>query len=230
MESNSNRLAVLIDGDFIDPADFGHVLAWAASKGRVIIRRIYGNPEKLSDWKKCIDNHGIELVSNYTDGRNAADFAMTIEAIDIRHTVKEINGFCIVTADNHFASLVNRLCKEEYFVAVLWSSRLDEHESSFKDECSVFRHVDELSYVDNPDPLTHEALSVWKDVVRNVLRTCTQKEGWILLSDIGNMLKETGHEFDPHDYCHKRLFSLMKSCPEFETKAGPERVRLQQQP
>ena len=151
MESDPNRLAVLIDGDFIDPADFGRVFAWAAGKGKVIIRRIYGNREKLSDWRRCIDNHRIELVSNYADGRNAADFAMTIEAIDILHTMKEINGFCIVTADNHFASLAKRLCKEEYFVAVLWSSRLDEHESSFKDKCSVFKHVDELPLADNPE-------------------------------------------------------------------------------
>ena len=226
MDSDPRRLAVLIDGDFIDPADFGRVFAWAAGKGEVIMRRIYGNRVKLSDWRKCIDNHRIEPVGNYADGKNAADFTMTIDAMDILHTREDVNGFCIVVADNHFASLAKRLCKEEYFVAVLWSSHLNEHESSFKDECDVFRHVDELPPVGDPDPAAHKTLSVWKDAVRDAIRMSARKEGWALLSDVGNMLKATGCEFDPSDYCHRKLFSLIGSCSEFETKAGPERARL----
>ena len=228
MDSDSRRLAVLIDGDFIDPADFGRVFAWAAGSGEVTMRRIYGNREKLSDWRKCIDNHRIEPVNNYADGRNAADFTMTIDAMDILHTREDVSGFCIVTADNHFASLAKRLCKEEYFVAVLWSSRLNEHEPSFKDECDVIMHVDELPPMNDPDPAAHKALSVWKDAVRDAIRMPARREGWALLSDVGNMLK-TRREFDPSDYCHGKLLSLIESCSEFETKAGPERVRLRPQ-
>ena len=95
MDSDPRRLAVLIDGDFIDPADFGRVFAWAAGKGEVVMRRIYGNRVKLSDWRKCIDNHRIEPVSNYADGKNAADFTMTIDAMDILHTREDVNGLCI---------------------------------------------------------------------------------------------------------------------------------------
>ena len=119
MESRPRKLAVLIDGDSIDPTDFGRVFAWVASRGEVVMRRIYGNHRKISDWRKCIGNHRIEPVNNYADGRNAADFTMTIDAMDIFHAWKDINGFCIVVADNHFASLARRLCKKEYFVVVL---------------------------------------------------------------------------------------------------------------
>ena len=137
-KSHPHRLAVLIDGDSIDPADFGRVFAWAAAQGKVIMRRIYGNRKKMSDWKKCIDKHGIEPMGNYADGRNAADFTMTIDAMDMLHTGKDVNGFCIVAADNHFASLAKRLGKEECFVAVLWSLGPNEPGPSFKDECDVF--------------------------------------------------------------------------------------------
>ena len=114
-------------------------------------------------------------------------------------------------------------------MAVLWSSHLNEHESSFKDECDVFRHVDELPPVGDPDPAAHKTLSVWKDAVRDAIRMSAREEGWALLSDVGNMLKATGCEFDPSDYCHRKLFSLIGSCSEFETKAGPERARLRPQ-
>ena len=117
------------------------MFAWAADRGEVVVRRIYGNPKNLSDWKKCIDKHGIEPVGNYADGRNAADFAMTIDALDILHDRKDVDGFCIVASDNHFASLARRLCKEECFVAILWSSGPNKPKSSFKDECDAFMRV-----------------------------------------------------------------------------------------
>ena len=227
MKFSSRKLAVLIDGDHINPADFGRVFAWAASKGKVIIRRIYGNHEKLSDWRKCIDNHRVELVNNYVDGRNAADFAMTIDATDIIHIREDINGFCIVTADNHFASLARRLCKEDYFVAVLWSSNLNEPKPSFKDECNVFRHVDNLPPANDPE--VQKDLSIWKDTIKEAIDTSPREEGWALMSDVGNRLKAIEPDFAPSDYCHGKLFSLIESCREFETKTGPERARLRSQ-
>ena len=172
VKSHSHRLAVLIDGDSIDPADFGRVFAWAAAQGKVIMRRIYGSRKKISDWKKCIDRYGIESVDNYADGRNAADFTMTIDAMDILHSREDINGFCIVAADNHFVSLTKRLGKEECFVAVLWS--LDPNESGlfFKDERDVFMHVGELLPADDPGA---QDMSCWKDAVKESICMSTQE-------------------------------------------------------
>ena len=67
MDSDSRRLAVLIDGDSIKPAYFGSVLAWAARHDVVAIRRIYGRHTKLADWKECIKRHEIELMPTYVD-------------------------------------------------------------------------------------------------------------------------------------------------------------------
>ena len=227
MESRPRKLAVLIDGDSIDPTDFGRVFAWVAGRGEVVMRRIYGNHRKISNWRKCIDNHRIEPVNNYADGRNAADFTMTIDAMDIFHTWKDINGFCIVVADNHFASLARRLCKKEYFVAVLWNSRLNEPKPSFKDECNVFKHVDKLPPADDPE--AQKDLSCWKDTVKEAIDVSPQEEGWALMSDVGNRLKAIEPNFTPSDYCHGKLFSLIESCSKFETEIGPERARLRPQ-
>ena len=227
MKSRSCRLAVLIDGDHINPADFGRIFAWAVGRGEVVIRRIYGNRKTLSDWRKCINNHRIEPVSNHADGRNAADFTMTIDAMDIFHAWKDVNGFCIITADNHFASLTRRLCKEGYFMAVLWSSNLNEPKPSFKDECNVFRHVDKLPPADDSE--IQKDLAGWKDAVKEAIDRSPQEEGWVWMSDVGNRLKAIEPDFVPSDYCHGKLFSLIKSCPEFETKIGPERARLRPQ-
>ena len=226
MDSDPRRLAVLIDGDFIDPAHFGRVLAWVARHNEVVIRRIYGDHKKLDYWKKCIGNHGIEPVPNYTNYKNAADIILTLNAAEIFYSRKDIDGFCIVTSDNDFAGLVKWLRDKKAFVAAIWSSRPDNHKPSFGDECDVFKYVDDLPL---PSADSLHALLDWKDAVKESIRMATREDGWALLSDVGNMLKATGREFDLSDYCHGKLFSLIESCSEFETKAGPERVRLRPQ-
>ena len=133
MDSDSRRLAVLIDGDSINPAYFGRVLAEAAEHGTVEIRRIYGGHEKLDCWKKCISNHGIESVPNDAGYKNAADVMLIIDAANILHRRSEINGFCIVASDNDFAGLARWLREQGVFVIGIGSK--DTPPLDFKREC-----------------------------------------------------------------------------------------------
>lgn len=66
MKSSSRRLAVLIDGDALNPTCLGRILAKANEHGTMAIRRIYGNKPKLSAWEGCIRRHKIEAVPNQT--------------------------------------------------------------------------------------------------------------------------------------------------------------------
>ena len=225
MDSDSRQLAVLIDGDSINPAYFGRVLAEASRHGTVAIRRIYGNRGKLSDWEECISNHGIEPVLNSTTYKNAADIILTIHAVEILYSKKEINGFFIVTSDNDFAGLVKWIRDKGAYVAVVWSSSKEKHTPSFKDECNDFEYIDKLPPSDDPDPAAQGRLSDWKEAVREAVCMSAREDGWALLSDVGNKLKEIGHDFDYRAYCHGRLLPLVESCPEFETETEPDRVR-----
>ena len=53
----------------------------------------------------------------------------------------------------------------------------------------------------------------------------TREDGWALLSDVGNKLKEIKPALKFRDYCHGELLPLIGSCKE-EFETGPERVRL----
>ena len=229
MDSDSRRLAVLIDGDFINPAHFGRVFAWATQCNDVIIRRIYGDHDKLEHWKECISNHGIESVPSYAKYKNAADIVLAVHAAEILYSNKGIGGFCIITNDNDFAGLVKWIRDKGAYVAVVWSSSKEKHTPSFEDECNDFEYIDKLPPPDNPDPSAQRKLSGWKETVREAVHMSTREGGWALLSDVGNKLKEIGRDFDYRAYCHGDLLPLIKSCPEFETEAGPERVRLRPQ-
>ena len=224
MDSDSRRLAVLIDGDFINPAHFGRVLAWATRHDVVAIRRIYGDHDKLERWKECISNHGIESVPSYAKYKNAADIVLAVHAAEILYSNKEIGGFCIVTNDNDFAGLVKWVRDKGAYVAVVWSSSKDKHTPSFEDECDVFKYVDDLPL---PSADSLHALSDWKDAVKESIRIVAREDGWALLSDVGNKLKEIKPALKVRDYCHRDLLPLIESCKEeFEIETRPERVRL----
>ena len=215
MSSDLRQLAVLIDGDSIDPECLGRVLAEADRHGTVTIRRIYGDQDRLSYWEKCINNYGIESVPNSTTYKNAADVTLIIDAAEIlRSGEKGIGGFCIVTSDNDFAGLARWIRKKGAYVVVIWSSSPHKHEPSFEDECDAFMHVVDLPQADDLDPAAKRKLSGWKGMARKAICMYAQEDGWALLSNVGESLKG----INPRDYCHSQLLSLMKSCQEFETR------------
>ena len=229
MPSDTHTLVVLIDGDSVKPEYLGRVLAWAAKDRTVKIRRIYGDRSKLSDWEECISNHGIEPMINDGSHKNAADMMMAADAVEIYCHGSDVDGFCIVTQDNDFAGLVKWLRRKGAYVAAIWSSDHNNHEPSFKAECNDFMLVDELPGLDNPDPTAQKKLSGWKDAVREAIKTSAVKDGWVLLSDVGNRLKSARRDFEPRNFCHSKLFSLIDSCGEFEAQTDPERVRIRPQ-
>lgn len=80
--SNSNNLALLIDGDNVSPKIIVGLLAEIASYGTASVRRIYGDftTSQLRSWKQCMLDHSILPIQQfaYTTGKNATDGAMII--------------------------------------------------------------------------------------------------------------------------------------------------------
>ena len=220
-------MAVLIDGDGVNPEHFGRMLAWAARDRPVKIRRIYGSSDKLNTWMECIRNHCITPVINRTNYKNAADIMLAMDAAEMLHS-KQVRSFCIVAHDNDFAGLVQWLHEKHAHVEVIWSSTLKEHNFSFQSGCDDSILEDELPYSDDPDPKAQEKLSGWKDAVRQVIKRHACEDGWMLLSEVRNRLKSNGQDIATRDYCHSKLSGLIDSCPEFEIRSERVRLRVQE--
>ena len=216
MDSDSRKLAILIDGDIIEPKMLGLVLDEADGYGTRIICNIYGNSDKISYWNACIQHHKIKFVPNYTDGKNAADITMIVDAMDILYS-KTISGFCLVASDNHFAGLAKRICKEGMFLAGIGNSNTP---ASLRDTCDSFTAIEFLCGTANLACRTYredelDLILKIKDVIDKL---SAQKGGeWIRLSLVADNLSE----FDVHAYCHSQLMSIIKFYPrEFEIQDG----------
>lgn len=228
MPSDSGSVAVLIDGDNVEPRYFGRMLAWAARDKPVKIRRIYGSSEKLGAWANCTANHGIKRVSNPTTYANAADIMLAMDAAEIFCSKLGVRDFCIVTHDNGFAGLVQWMCEKDARVEVVWSSSPEMHKPSFKDTCDGFITVDELPHHGILEPKAREKLSEWKDAAVQAIKTHAGNDGWALLSDVRNTMNSDMPGFKHADYCHKTLSSLVGSCPEFEIESDLVRLRCRE--
>ena len=214
------RMAVLIDGDFVQPACLDRIMAEAARHGRVAIRRAYGNTPKMFAWQDCFRRHRITIIPNHADSANAADHTLMMDAVEMLCSGRKIDGFCIVASDDHFAGLANWLRKKGVFVVGIGG--LKTSPALFKAGCDEFEYVERLPECDTPDPVARKMLSRWKKAVKKaVAEHAGNDDGWARLSviqaDVGNI--------NPRDYCQSKLFRLIESCPEFQTKK-PDLVRL----
>jgi hypothetical protein len=112
LSQNSARLAVLIDGENVSAVHFADIHKAACANGVCLIWRVFGdfsNPSHAG-WLAVCKQHGLEAVLQLplTSGKNAADIAITIAAMDLAHENK-LTGLVLVSNDRDFLPLVRRL-------------------------------------------------------------------------------------------------------------------------
>ena len=106
------KLAVLIDGDNIPSKYIKEMMEEVSKYGSPTVKRIYGDWTKpqLSKWKNVLLENAINPIQqySYTQGKNATDSAMIIDAMDILYSEK-VDGFCLASSDSDFTKLATRL-------------------------------------------------------------------------------------------------------------------------
>lgn len=116
--TEQKRLALLIDSDNVSAKYAPFILSEAAKFGELTYKRIYGDWEKGSNgWHYPALNNSIMPVqqTTYITGKNATDFSMIIDAMDILYT-GNVEGFVLVTSDSDFTRLAIRLREAGKFV------------------------------------------------------------------------------------------------------------------
>ena len=108
----SLRLAVLIDADNASRTAMRDVMAEIAVYGTPTVKRIYGDwtTPNMASWKPILLENAITPIQQfgYTQGKNATDSAMIIDAMDILYT-GQVDGFVLVSSDSDFTRLAIRL-------------------------------------------------------------------------------------------------------------------------
>ena len=198
------RLAVLIDAENVPASIAPRLLAAAATLGETRILRCYGQMAALRNWEGAITAFAIEALA-MPAGKNAADIAITIDAMDMIHA-GAIDGLCLASRDSDFRALAVRT--REAGVICHGFCHI-EPPTTFRAACSGFTVL--------PNAPT------FGDLIRRAMAgRCAMG-----LGELGSALRKNGYV--PGAHGPGKLRDLVAKCPAFVV-AADNIVRPRQTP
>lgn len=255
--SSFTRIAVLIDCDNVSFRHAGDVLEELAKYGTPTVKRAYGDwtTHQLTGWKTELNRHAIQPVQQfaYTVGKNSTDSALIIDAMDLLWQ-GNVEAFALVSSDSDFTRLATRLRESGKRVYGFGRRKTPESLRRAVDqfvflEVLAEQNVEETDRGDSPDggvtlppaPTTSDAAADspaaeatpattinLQSALTKAVNATSGDDGWAALGSVGQHLNRAHADFDPRDFGHQKLSTLVDEQPYLETRAdGPRRqVRL----
>lgn len=229
---NDLRLAVLIDADNVPYSNIRGMLEEIAKYGTPTFKRIYGDWTKptVSGWKPVLLETAITPVQqySYTQGKNATDSAMIIDAMDILYSGK-VDGFCIVSSDSDFTRLATRLreagmkvigigerktpspfivaCDKFIYIEII-NAPVNIQETSAKVKSKKPAEPSRKKTEDNEQQIQ---IRKAKRLIAASISDLADDNGWAYLGDVGNLMLKKQPDFDPRNFGYAKLTPLIRS-------------------
>ncbi len=212
-ESSDRRFALLIDADNVSARYLKPILNELSKYGTVTIKRIYGDWTLTlhAKWKDALLENSITPIQQfgYTQGKNATDSAMIIDAMDILYT-DNVDGFCLVSSDSDFTRLASRLRESGRMVIGMGEKKTP---TPFRRACDVFTTL-ELLVQNKRNEKGGGGNAVPKDSVEQAvvdIITDNQNNGKATgLGEIGSRLQKRYPDFDVRSYGTNLLSKLLE--------------------
>jgi hypothetical protein len=191
-----------------------------AKYGVPSVKRIYGDWTKphLSKWKTILLENAIQPMQQYgyTQGKNATDSAMIIDAMDILYA-GNTDGFCLVSSDSDFTRLATRLRESGQHVIGIGEQKTPE---PFIVACDKFIYLEILHQEEDDKKSKNQKQE--KKVVQKVtpkitklisqsIYDCADDDGWAFLGDVGSLINKKQPNFDPRNFGFYKLTPLIDS-------------------
>ena len=204
--SDERKLAVLIDSDNVSAKYAQFIMQEVAKYGTPTFKRVYGDWEKGGNgWHTPAVNYSIMPVQQtcYVAGKNATDFSMIIDAMDILYT-GNVDGFVLVTSDSDFTRLAIRLREAGKLVVGIGELKTPR---AFTISCHHFCY---LNQVCEPEGVADE-----KTIRKAVLDYVTEnKDERLDLAKISAVLTSRYGNIDFSELGFKRFSNYIDSFPE----------------
>lgn len=143
-QPSEKRFALLIDADNVSAKYIKPIIDELSNYGTVTIKRIYGDwtLSLHAKWKDALLENSLTPIQQfgYTQGKNATDSAMIIDAMDILYS-GHVDGFAIVSSDSDFTRLAARLRESGMQVIGMGEQKTPE---PFISACNQFKYLDLL--------------------------------------------------------------------------------------
>ena len=207
--------ALLIDADNVSAKYIKPILTELAKYGVITYKRIYGDwtSTQHSSWKEELLSNSITPIQqfSYTQGKNATDSAMIIDAMDILYS-NDVDGFCIVSSDSDFTRLVSRLRESGKVVIGMGENKTPE---PFRKACDKFTILENLLSEQTPGTTkdeSHNKLNkeqIEDAIIKMVIENQDNNKS-TSLGEVGNRLVSLYPYFDVRSYGYNMLSKFLE--------------------
>ncbi len=230
---DEKRFAVLIDSENISVKYIKYILEEISNYGVVTYKRIYGDWTKhdSSSWKDVLLEHSITPVQqySYTQGKNATDSAMIIDAMDILYS-GNVEGFCIVSSDSDFTKLSARLRESGMLVVGMGEKKTPK---PFIAACNQFKYLDVLAETEKKSLTLEEEnkgnekseskiegngktnknmtdINEIKSAIIKMMNEIDAEEQSMNIGELGDKLVKRYPDFDVRNYGYTKLSKFLR--------------------
>lgn len=164
----------------------------------------------------------------YSTGKNAADMAMVIDAMDLL-SGGSVDAFALVSSDSDFTPLVMRILADGLKVYGFGQRKTPE---PFVNACSLFTYVEGLgqsptsleAMVEAPaDPKKLRGNTRLVLLMRNAVEAASGDDGWANLAAVGSQIGNQA-SLDSRNYGYRKLSDLIEAIGLFDLKRENQKL------
>ncbi|PLY05023.1 MAG: Maebl [Arcobacter sp.] len=211
LDKRTIKLAVLIDADNAQASLVAELLAEVAKFGVASIKRAYGDwtTTNLKQWKEHLNKHAIQPIQqfSYTQGKNATDASLIIDAMDILHE-NSLDGFCLISSDSDFTRLATRIRESGLIVYGFGEKKTPE---AFIAACDKFVFTEILREKRDEEDKDESNNAELKPMISSAINAVSKDDGWARLSNVGSYINKNNPSFDSRNYGYDKLGKLIRN-------------------
>lgn len=207
--SRELTFAVLVDGENIGSNLLGQIVSEVERSGVVAVRKVYGDwtQPSMITWKDQLQNYSFRPEQQFHYGKDAADHALIMDAIELISTNKRINAVCVASSDGGFYSLAQRVRERGLYMMGIGRRNTPDR---FIKACLDFVYIDNLETIEakfDAEPQDNEIESL----LLKAYLDCASVSEPVHLGLYGKRLKSIDPAFDPRTFGHATLKKMIKN-------------------
>ncbi len=218
MSNKQDAVAILIDGDNVPIELIPRLLDKACEDGNPIIKEVFFNKHSLNKWDTAINKFSLKphYVPNNIKGKNSADIALVIRAMELFYERQDLAKFYIVSSDSDFTGLAKHIVARSKPVFGIGEHKTDE---SFRNACTDFLYTEDLlkpkipnKQTKNVSTQTEETLPISIQIfeklfVQGYEIAPRNTDGWVQLTDLKEAMNNLDGVFMYDAYRYTRPFA-----------------------
>lgn len=199
------KIALLIDADNTSYQHIDRIFDNLKEFGEVKIAKAFGRNNNLKSWEGNAGNYKLSIERHQKEGKNSADFSMTIAGVEILTQYHHLDAFCIVSGDADFVYLIAAIKDKQKYVIGMGGKNTAQR---LKEQCDKFFDLSQSSLKSsksqhkNTKKKLNENTNL-TNLIKKIIKEQSEDEQFVKLQIVGSILGNQPNRLKSKDYGYK---------------------------